>query len=263
MGELIIYALIVFIATASGSSTGLGGGVVIKPLFDIVSSAGTATINFYSSLAVFVMSIVALYRQLKKRFKFNFKDLITISLGSVAGGFLGQKLLSLTVQSLPESKVKVIQSLMLFLMLLFVLIYNFEKKRLVSFHLNNAFLIFIVGIGLGTFSVYLGIGGGPINVAITMFLFSFSLREAAVYSVGIIFFAQLTKMCTIAFESVKPPISISVMIAVIIAAIIGALAGTWINRHASCEVLNRIYNILLIALVGVTLFNTAHYAGIL
>ena len=42
MGDLLIYALVVLLATASGSSTGLGGGVVIKPLFDIVSNAPTA-----------------------------------------------------------------------------------------------------------------------------------------------------------------------------------------------------------------------------
>ncbi|WP_290033151.1 sulfite exporter TauE/SafE family protein [Ligilactobacillus cholophilus] len=263
MGKLIIYALIVFIATASGSSTGLGGGVVIKPLFDIVSSAPTATINFYSSLAVFIMAIVSLIKQLKQKFKFNFKSLLTISFGAIIGGFIGQKLLTFVVHSMAANHVKVLQSAMLFVMLVTVLIYSFIKNKLISFHLTNILLIFIVGVGLGTFSVFLGIGGGPINVALTMLLFSFSLREAAVYSVGIIFFAQLTKMVTITFSAVKPSINLMVMIAVIIAAIIGGFVGTWINRHASCKLLDGIYNILLSALVCVTLFNTLHYAGII
>lgn len=263
MGQLLIYALIVFIATASGSSTGLGGGVVIKPLFDIVSSAPTATINFYSSLAVFTMSVVALGKQLKQHFKFDFKSLLSISVGAIIGGFIGQKLLSLTVHALPAQHVKVLQSAMLFVMLMSVLIYNFIKKKLIHLHIKNLLLIGIVGIGLGTFSVFLGIGGGPINVALTMLLFSFSLREAAVYSVGIIFFSQLTKMVTIAVSPVKPVITISVMIAVTIAAIIGGFTGTWINRHASCKLLNSIYNVLLTALVCVTLFNTFNYAGII
>ena len=104
-------------------------------------------------------------------------------------------------------------------MLVSVLIYNFVKKRLVSFHLKNILVILIVGIGLGTFSVFLGIGGGPINVALTMLLFSFSLREAAVYSVGIIFFSQLTKMVTIAVSPVKPTISLIVAAVVVVAAV--------------------------------------------
>lgn len=262
MGKLLIYALIVFIATASGSSTGLGGGVVIKPLFDIVSTAGTATINFYSSLAVFVMAVVSLGKQLHKKFKFDFKSLITISLGSIIGGFLGQRLLSLVVSSFPANQVKVLQSAMLFVMLLTVLIYNFIKHKLISFHLKNILLIFGVGVFLGAFSVFLGIGGGPINVALMMLLFSFSLRKSAVYSVGIIFFSQLTKMITITFSSSKPAINFNIMIAVIVAAIIGGIVGTWINRRASCKILNYIYNILLIALVGVTLFNTIHYIKI-
>ena len=263
MGDLLIYALVVLLATASGSSTGLGGGVVIKPLFDIVSNAPTATINFYSSLAVFVMAIVALGKQLRQRFKFDVKSLLTISVGSVIGGFIGQRLLRLTVTVMPAAHVKVLQSAMLFIMLVSVLIYNFFKKRLVSFHLKNILVILIVGIGLGTFSVFLGIGGGPINVALTMLLFSFSLREAAVYSVGIIFFSQLTKMVTIAVSPVKPTISLIVAAVVVVAAVTGGFLGTWINRHASCKVLNQIYNVLLCALVGVTLFNTFHYAGII
>lgn len=263
MGDLFIYALVVLIATASGSSTGLGGGVVIKPLFDIISSASTATVNFYSSLAVFIMAIVSLMKQLKQHFKFNIQSLLVISLGSIIGGFLGQRLLRLTVTVMPANHVRVLQSMMLFIMLVSVLVYNYIKNRLTSFHLKNMFVILLVGIGLGAFSVFLGIGGGPINVALTMILFSFSLREAAVYSVGIIFFSQFTKMVTIAFSSVKPDINLMVAIVVIVSAIIGGFVGTWINRHASCKVLNQIYNVLLLALVGVTLFNTLNYAGII
>lgn len=156
MGDLLIYALVVLVATASGSSTGLGGGVVIKPLFDIVSNAPTATINFYSSLAVFTMAIVALGKQLRQRFKFNVKSLLTISIGSVIGGFIGQRLLRLTVTVMPAAHVKVLQSAMLFVMLVSVLIYNFIKKRLVSFHVKNILVILIVGIGLGTFFSFSG-----------------------------------------------------------------------------------------------------------
>ena len=89
-----------------------------------------------------------------------------------------------------------------------VLIYNMIKNNLKSFHVKNQILIFIIGIALGTFSVFLGIGGGPLNVAIMMLLFSFKLREAAVYSVGIIFFSQLTKMVTIAVSPIKPNIDV-------------------------------------------------------
>lgn len=263
MEDLFMYALVVLIATASGSSTGLGGGVVIKPLFDVISSSPTATVNFYSSLAVFIMAIVSLGKQLRQHFKFNVQSLLIISLGSVIGGFLGQRLLRLTVSVMPANHVKVLQSMMLFIMLISVLIYNYLKRRLTSFHLKNIFVILLVGVGLGAFSVFLGIGGGPVNVALTMILFSFSLREAAVYSVGIIFFSQFTKMITIAFSPVKPDVNLVVAVVVIISSILGGFMGTWINRHASCRVLNQIYNILLLALVGVTLFNTLNYAGII
>lgn len=262
MKEVLIDALVVLIATASGSSTGLGGGVVIKPVFDIVSHASTVTINFYSSLAVFVMAIITLSKQLHQKFKFKTKTLLLIAFGSIIGGFVGQRLLRFTVANISVTHVKVLQSAMLFIMLVSVLIYNAMKKRLKSFDVKNQILILIVGLLLGIFSVFLGIGGGPLNVAIMMLLFSFSLREAAVYSVGIIFFSQLTKMVTIAVSSVKPNVNLLIVIVVIIAAVAGGILGTWINRRASCKVLNRIYSLLLILLVGLTLFNTLHYAGI-
>lgn len=263
MLKLIIYAVIVFIANSSGASTGLGGGVVIKPLFDIVSSAPTTTINFYSSLAVFAMAVIALNRQLRQHFKFNIKILLSISIGSIIGGILGEQLLTFTARYLSADHLKIIQSGLLFCMLLSVILYNLYKKHLKQLHLQNVLLILIVGLGLGAFSVFLGIGGGPINVAIMMFLFSFPLREAAVYSVGIIFFAQFSKMITIMFNPIKPIVNLTTAIVVVMAAIIGGFIGAWINRKAPCRLLNLIYMVLLTLLLIVTFGNTLKYAGII
>jgi len=45
---------------------------------------------------------------------------------------------------------------------------------------------------LGMFSAFLGIGGGPINVAVLCILFGFDLRNSARISVFIILFSQIS-----------------------------------------------------------------------
>ena len=60
-----MYVLIVFVATFLGAAVGLGGGVIIKPCFDLINMHNTATIGVYSAMAVFTMSIVSIYKQYK------------------------------------------------------------------------------------------------------------------------------------------------------------------------------------------------------
>ena len=51
----VIYTLVILTATSLGAVAGLGGGVIIKPLLDLVGAHDPSTINLYSSVAVFVM----------------------------------------------------------------------------------------------------------------------------------------------------------------------------------------------------------------
>lgn len=259
MGQLILYAIVVLAATMAGSSVGLGGGVVIKPVLDIFSNATTGTINFYSSLAVFTMAVVSVTKQLKQHFSFDAKKLLSISLGSVIGGFLGQSLLQWTIQDLPSSIVRVIQSVFLFLTLLTVFLYTINKKKIKSYHVTNIFAILCVGIFLGTLSVFLGIGGGPINVAAMMILFSFDMRSSAVYSVGIIFFSQLTKLIMVCIPGHHVAFEWPIAICVMIFAVIGGYIGTVLNRKVDCKYLTLTYNILIGILILVTLGNTIRY----
>ena len=53
----VIYGLIIIAATFLGAFVGLGGGVVIKPLLDLIGKSPIDVVNFVSSCAVFAMSI--------------------------------------------------------------------------------------------------------------------------------------------------------------------------------------------------------------
>ena len=52
----------------------------------------------------------------------------------------------------------------------------------------------LLGLFLGVVSVFLGIGGGPLNIALLTLFFSFDMKECVVYSIATIFFSQLSKL---------------------------------------------------------------------
>lgn len=259
MVQIVVYALVVLVATIAGSAVGLGGGVVIKPVLDIVSSSPTAVINFYSSLAVFTMSIISMGKHIKNHFKFNKRKLFAIAGGSVVGGLIGQSLLQMITTNVASRTVHITQSVLLCLMLIVVILYSLNKTKIKTHHIENTWVIVLLGIFLGAFSVFLGIGGGPINVAAMMLLFSFDIRESAVYSVGIIFFSQLTKMIMVCLPGHHVPFEWSLAICVMISAVIGGYVGTIINRKVKSNILDWIYNGMIGLLIFVTLGNTIRY----
>ncbi len=157
---MIFYVLIVLMATTIGASTGLGGGVIIKPLFDLVGLDGPTTIGFYSSVAVFTMCLVSIYKQMRRGFSFQSSLLFSISLGSICGGFLGDTIFNLVVGHYSDRLVSLIQASLLLVTLVFIFVYTLAKKHLKTFQLAHPALVFGVGILLGCISVFLGIGGG-------------------------------------------------------------------------------------------------------
>ena len=258
--HFLIYILTVFFATMCGSSAGVGGGVVIKPMFDLLTHDPTFLINFYSSSAIFTMAVISVIKQHRNGFQFKFKMLSIIGLGSIIGGFIGQKILRFSAIYMIPKDLRILQSICLTIFLAVVLTYSLIKNKLPHFKVENLLVTFIIGLLLGTMSVFLGIGGGSLNVAIMMILFSYDMKSAAVYSVGIIVFSQGTKLLMTAFNVVKGSallhIDPVVFILVIVSAILGAFTGTFLNKRLSNKYLSLIYNSVLIVLIFVTLHNT-------
>lgn len=69
----IIYFIVIVAANIVGTISGLGGGVIIKPVLDFIAADSVAPISFYSTTAVFLMSVVAIFRQMKQGTNLNWK----------------------------------------------------------------------------------------------------------------------------------------------------------------------------------------------
>ncbi|KFN89449.1 uncharacterized DUF81 family protein [Tetragenococcus muriaticus PMC-11-5] len=87
MSKELIYFFVIILANTVGAISGMGGGVIIKPVLDFIAVDPVAAISFYSSVAVFVMSITSTIRQMKGGISISWKLVIGVATGAILGGF--------------------------------------------------------------------------------------------------------------------------------------------------------------------------------
>jgi uncharacterized membrane protein YfcA len=251
----IIYALVILVATSIGALSGLGGGVIIKPLLDLLGVHDPATINIYSSIAVFVMCCVSLVKQLRKGFEFNKTMVLSVSAGSLLGGVAGETVFSTLTRSFDTHLIKATQSGVLTLVLALVFVYTLRQDTMPSFNHTDPPTIFAEGFVLGALAVFLGIGGGPLNMAALGLLFSLGPKEGAVYSLAIIFFSQLSKLVLSATSGALWAVDLSFVPFVVLPAIAGGFIGTHFNHMLPEHKVRRIYVIVMGLLPLISLYN--------
>lgn len=250
----ILYGAVIFIATLLGAFVGLGGGVIIKPMLDLINFHTLQQIAFFSSCAVFAMSVTSTAKHLKNKTPISRKIVLLFATGSVVGGFVGNKLFNyaLSVSQTPDT-VKSIQSFILSaLLILVILSVNLNIKK---YTVKNSTVIILSGLILGVTAAFLGIGGGPINVAVLTILFSFTMRDAAVYSVAIIFFSQISNIITTYINTGFKGFDLKYLIIIIPCAIIGGLIGAKLNRQCKEKTIKSIFTVSVAAITLLSLYN--------
>lgn len=250
---MLIYLLVALFATIVGAAAGLGGGVIIKPVLDMLGDYDIVTISVLSSATVLSMAAVATFRQMKNGFSIT-KTTVAITVGAVIGGMLGSVLFSMVKDSMNPSTVTIVQSGIIIALLLLCLFYC----KLPKFHIKSIFTQSMIGLFLGMLSSFLGIGGGPINVAILVILMAMELRDAAKVSVFIILFAQtsglIMKVINGTFAQVE---DFSMLIVMIPAAIAGGIIGSQLNLKLSDKWINKVYTGAVLLVILICVYNIA------
>lgn len=252
---LFIYSVVVLCATIIGAATGVGGGAIIKPVLDLVGMDNATMIGIYSSVAVFSMCITSIYKQWRKGVVVDSTRVFSLSVGSIVGGYIGEQIFKSLTQQLSNQTIKLYQSLILGAILLGVILYTLNKEKMPKFQLSHVAAIMAISFFVGAISVFLGIGGGPLNMALLMICFSLSTKEAAVYSLTMIFFSQLSKMTLIAMNITAYKIDVTICVAIVVCAFIGGLLGTQINQQFSSRTVDKLYIGLMVALVVICAMN--------
>lgn len=249
----ILYAIVIFIATFLGSSAGLGGGVIIKPVLDFIGAHDLSMISFLSTSAVFTMAVYSTIKQVRNKVKFDTMMIVLVAIGAMIGGNVGSSLFSYLMKVMDNDVLRFIQSLSLAILLIVVLInVNVEHKNLT---VKNKFVTFIIGLLLGIISAFLGIGGGPINVAVFIFFFSVDLKSATVYSIATILFSQGSKLFTIATTSGFAIFDLSLLWYTLPMAVLGGIVGTYVNHKANEKLIKQIFNITVVCIILLNLYN--------
>ncbi|MGX4685648.1 sulfite exporter TauE/SafE family protein [Vagococcus sp. JNUCC 83] len=249
-----VYFFIIIFANSIGAISGMGGGVIIKPLFDMLGYHDVLSISFYSTVAVLSMSLVSTARQVQNGIKISWPFALSLSLGSVLGGILGSLGLDKLVSIMPSEKiVSLIQIILIVSTLIFS--YAYSKSQWKSYHFKSLLSIILCGVFLGAIASFLGIGGGPLNVALLMMLFSVPIKDATVYSIITILFSQLSKIITIQLSTDFSHFDLSLLVYIIPAGMIGGLLGAYLSKKVSSEKVTMIYQFVILAVLLVNFYN--------
>ncbi|HCD2478406.1 TPA: sulfite exporter TauE/SafE family protein [Enterococcus faecium] len=251
----LIYFVVIVLANTVGAISGMGGGVLIKPILDLIGAHSVAGISFYSTVAVFTMSIVSTVRQVSSGKSLNWQIVGWVSSGAVVGGVVGNIVFEVFLQ-LFENEKHVVQLIQIFLTVLtLVFAFFYTKHHQPKFHLTSWTWYLICGGVLGFLASFLGIGGGPVNVSLLMLMFALPIKEATLYSLSTIFFSQLAKLVTIALTSSFMRFDLSMLFYVIPAAVIGGLWGARFSRVLSPKKVTFIFQAIVIVVLLINLYN--------
>ncbi|MFI3162999.1 MAG: sulfite exporter TauE/SafE family protein [Bacillota bacterium] len=253
---MVIYFAIAISATTVGALTGMGGGVIIKPVLDMIGGYDVATIGILSCVTVFAMSVSSIVRKVMQKSKFPVKLALYLSVGSMLGGLLGQNLLDHAIEAMGSGvKVTILQNVLLAILILGVFIYMLKKENVPDYDLEGMIPSVLCGVFLGTVSSFLGIGGGPINVAILIFLFPVDTKDATICSIITIFFAQISKILTVAFTTGFAIYDLSMLPAMVIGGVVGGLIGASLNKKVSIQKVELWFNIVQIVVLLISVYN--------
>lgn len=250
----LIYFIIILLANSIGALSGMGGGVIIKPALDTLGYHPLAAIGFYSSAAVFTMSIVSIYKQVKGGFSIERMRIFAIASGSILGGYLGDRLFSFLDQIFQsEATVNLIQIVIMIIVLAASIIYTRGEQK--SLHKNGFTWYFVISLGLAIISTLLGIGGGPINVAAFVLFFGHSTKASTIYSILTIFFSQLSKISAIGLTTGFGVFDLTILYVIIPAAILGGYLGSSANQRMTDKQVNTAYQAITAGVILLNIYN--------
>lgn len=260
----IILLIICFWASCIGAICGIGGGVIIKPLVDSLGILSVSAISFLSGCTVLAMTCYSVIKsRLSGQSSINKKVSFPLAIGAVIGGIVG-KILFQYVSKLVENEngVGTIQSIALLLVTAGTFVYTIRKNDIHTHTIDNCIACGTIGIVLGIMSVFLGIGGGPINLVVLYYFFSMKTKTAAENSLYLIFFSQLSSLLFALGTKSVPQIQPSLVLFMSLGGILGGICGRAINQKISEKNVDMLFKALMVAIMLLNILNILKFQNI-
>ena len=252
--------LVCLIASGVGSIAGYGGGVIIKPLLDALHILPVSTISFLSGCTVLAMSAVSLVKSRGNGVRLRVRTTTPLAVGAAIGGLLGKWLFELVKSATDENVLGLCQSALLLATTALVWVYTLKKDKLPSYRLESLPVCALAGLLLGVVSAFLGIGGGPLNVALLFFFFSMDAKEAAKNSIFIILFSQSASLLSALVQQNVPEFLWYQLVLMAAGGVGGALLGAAVGKRMDNRAVERLLMLLMLVIIGINLSNTLRFA---
>ena len=255
----IIIVITAFAATILGSISGIGGGVIIKPVMDAIVDMSAESISFLSGTTVLTMTIVSLLRSRSGGTRIDKRGTM-LAIGGAFGGLIGKiAFSSIAGQAANPALVPCVQNIIMVVLTAAVFFYVLFKSRIATKDIQNQGASGIIGFILGVISSFLGIGGGPINIMLLSYCFSMDSKTAALTSLYIIFFSQSVSFISTAISGF-PAFNLPLLVLMMMAAVAGATIGRGFSKRMSGRGVDILFMCMLAGITGISLYNAVRFA---
>ena len=170
------------------------------------------------------------------------------------GGIVGKQLFDL-VKDAGGSAVSVAQQVLMILLTLGVLAYTLNRPRIRTLNVKNGAACVVIGLALGVLSSFLGIGGGPINLAVLYYFFSMDSKTAALNSLYVILFSQGASFLNTLIGQTVPEFEWPVLIVMMVGGVVGGTVGRSLSRRMDNKAVDKLFFWLLLVITGISVYN--------
>ena len=256
--EFIVLAT-VLVATIVGSISGIGGGVLIKPVMDAVCTMTSNQISFMSGTTVLAMTVASLIRSRDEIRKIDRRG-IMLAIGASVGGVAGKQVFNI-IRDAASSRtmVSLVQNIIMVILTLAVLLYTLKKDKIRKLNIKNLVFALLAGFVLGVLSSFLGIGGGPINLMILSYFFSMDTKTAAFNSLLTIFFSQTLSFISTSITGI-PEVNWLLMVLMMAFGVVGATIGRTLNKKMDNKAVDKLFMCLLVVITLLSVYNCIKFA---
>lgn len=257
----LLVLAIVFAASLLGPLCGIGGGVIIKPVVDALGVMDVATVSFLSSASVLTMALATLAQNAVARTSsVRMRPLVPVALGSALGGVVGKAAFGALADAFGAADtVGAVQALVLIVLSCIVLAYTLNRDRVASMRLDGWAAQALIGAVAGALWSFLGIGGGPFNLAILAFFFAMDSKPAAQASLFIIACSQVAGMVYSVCTGSVPAFDPLVLVGMCAMAVAGSVVGRRLAARMDTAAVDRLYVAALVLIIGVSLYNAVRF----
>lgn len=253
---IVFVFLICLAASMIGGICGIGGGVIIKPVLDAMNIMSVSTVSFLSGLTVLAMAAISVIKN-RRGHELELKRSLPLGIGAAIGGIVGKWLFEqITTIVLADQIVSAVQAIVLGILVLGTLLYVHFRSKIPSKTLHAKGTCVLIGGVLGLLSSFLGIGGGPMNLAVLYYCFSMDTKKAAVNSILVILLSQITSLLMTVTTGKVPVFDPLVLTAMVIAGTIGGFISSKLHKKLSAKATDVLFSGLLCVILAIC-FNNA------